>query len=220
MNIFRVMKAVYHLLDPAIEPSTVDDTKHIATLEYTVSQTKPGRPGLLSAVIHFRLSTEIVTRFSVMFCEMQIEDKVQNMCIPVPRELEPVMMNIYEFILKRSAIKSIPASECDLAHRIWKGLQVEVRANLYTSKSIVIVVGRNTINAFFNWQTLVTWALTRGPPYVLYVYPDLSTATAVKLHRAVPLTAVDRLNRRSRGVSHTKRRCNVFHALKSSPKEI
>ncbi|KAG1880762.1 hypothetical protein F4604DRAFT_485590 [Suillus subluteus] len=132
MNIFRVMKTVYRMLDPPNEPSTVDEGKHIATLGYTVSQEMPGPPDLSSLVIHFRLSTEIVTHFVVAFCDLQIVDTVQNMCIPVPCELTSVMADIYEFVAARSAscrgLNSV--EECDLARRIWKQLQAEYHKRL------------------------------------------------------------------------------------------
>ncbi|KAG1744963.1 uncharacterized protein EDB91DRAFT_169583 [Suillus paluster] len=127
MNIFRVMKTVYRMLDSPNEPSTVGEGKHIATLGYAGSQEKPGPPDLSSLVIHFRLSTQTVTHFVVVFCDQQIEDRVQNVCISVPCELTPIMTDIYEFVAARSISSRglNPAEECDLAHRIWKQLQVE-----------------------------------------------------------------------------------------------
>ncbi|KAG2105423.1 hypothetical protein BD769DRAFT_156790 [Suillus cothurnatus] len=127
MNIFRVMRTVYRILDSPNEPSAVDEGKHIATLGYAVSQEMPGPPDLSSLVIHLRLSTQIVTHFIVAFCDMQIVDTVQNMCIPIPCELMPVMADIYEFVAARStSCRGLnPVEECDLACKIWKQLQAE-----------------------------------------------------------------------------------------------
>lgn len=95
MHIYRVMKAVYHTLDPSNEPiSTVDEVNHIATLEYAVSQEKTGPPEILSLVIHLRLSTQTDTCFDVVLRDMQIEDKVENACVSLPGELTPVLMDI------------------------------------------------------------------------------------------------------------------------------
>jgi len=131
MNIFRVMRTVYHILDSPNEPSAVDEGKHIATLGYAVSQEMPGPPDLSSLVIHLRLSTQIVTHFIVAFCDMQIVDTVQNMYIPIPCELTSVMADIYEFVAARStSCRGLnPVEECDLACKIWKQLQAEVRPN-------------------------------------------------------------------------------------------
>lgn len=130
MNIYWVMKAVYHMLDPSNEPSsTTDEVKHIATLEYTVSQENAGLPDVSSLIIHLRLSTQTDTRFDVVLRDMQIEDKVENVCVSLPGELTPVLMDISEFVrefvLRRSAIKWKPASDCSFGGRIWQQMQAE-----------------------------------------------------------------------------------------------
>ncbi|OAX37815.1 hypothetical protein K503DRAFT_783356 [Rhizopogon vinicolor AM-OR11-026] len=56
----------------------IDEGQHIATIEYTVSQEKPGTPDLSSLVIHTSLSIQDVPRFTVMFRDMHIEDKRQS----------------------------------------------------------------------------------------------------------------------------------------------
>jgi hypothetical protein len=131
LNIFRVMKTVYHMLDSPNEPSAVDEGKHIATLGYAVSQENPGPPDLSSLVIHFRLSTQVATHFVIAFSDLQIIDMVQNVCIPIPCELTSVVADIYEFVVARSTscrgLNSV--EECDLARRIWKQLQVKVRSD-------------------------------------------------------------------------------------------
>jgi hypothetical protein len=135
MKIFRIMKMVYHMLDPPNEPSAITEVDHIATLGYAVVlQKKPEPPILSSVIIHFRLSTESVTRFALLLHDMQIEDKVYDMRIPVPGELASDMMDIYDFVIARSQ-KSLISScdsdywaECDLAREISKQLQVQVRA--------------------------------------------------------------------------------------------
>jgi hypothetical protein len=105
MNIYRVMKAVYHMLDPSNEP-TVDEVKHIATLEYAVSQENAGPPDISSLVIHLRLFTQTDTRFDVVLRDTRIEDKVENTCISLPAELTLVLMDISgfarKFVLKRT----------------------------------------------------------------------------------------------------------------------
>ncbi|KAG1733996.1 hypothetical protein EDB19DRAFT_1182449 [Suillus lakei] len=105
MNVFRVMKTAYHMLYPSDEPSTIDDISSRGGLriEYAFSEENPGPPDLSSLVIH-------VNRFSVLFRDMQIQDNWRdNVCVSVPSELKPVIMDIYEFALAR----------------IWKQLQVE-----------------------------------------------------------------------------------------------
>jgi hypothetical protein len=123
MHIYRVMKAVYHLLDPSNEPiSTVDEVTHIATLEYAVSQEKTGPPEISSLVIHLRLSTQTDTRFDVVLQDMQMEDKVEKACVSLPGELTPVLMDISafvrSFVFRRSAIKWKPASDCTFGNRV------------------------------------------------------------------------------------------------------
>ncbi|KAG2133280.1 hypothetical protein DEU56DRAFT_417602 [Suillus clintonianus] len=130
MNIYRVMKAVYHMLDPSNEPSsTVDEVKHIATLEYTALQEKPGPPDISNLFIHLRLSTEIDTRFTVVCRDMQIEDKGENVCISLPSELTPVIMDISgfvrEFVFRRPTIEWKPASEIRFCNMVWQELQAE-----------------------------------------------------------------------------------------------
>ncbi|KAG1878422.1 hypothetical protein C8R48DRAFT_283205 [Suillus tomentosus] len=129
-NVYRVMKAVYHVLDPSNEPSsTIDEVKHIATLEYAVSQEKEGPLEISSLIIHLRLSTQTDTRFDVVLHDMQIEDKVENTCILLPEELSPALMDISrfvrEFVIRRSAIKWKPASDCSFGRRIWDQMQEE-----------------------------------------------------------------------------------------------
>ncbi|KAG0708510.1 hypothetical protein DFH29DRAFT_890555, partial [Suillus ampliporus] len=134
-KIFQIMKTIYHILDPSNEPSTLYEAKHIATLGYAVSQEKPleGPPILSSVVIHFRLSTESVTRFALRHHDMQIEDKVHGMRIPIPGELVPDMMDIYYFVSARSQKVVISSRDSDyhdwverkLARRVSKQLQVQ-----------------------------------------------------------------------------------------------
>lgn len=129
INVYRVMKAVYHILDPSNEPSsTIDEVKHIATLEYALSQEKEGPPEISSLVIHLRLSAQTDTRFDVVLhdSDMQIKDKVQNTCISLPGELALVLMDISwfirEFVIRRSAIEWTPGPDC---RRIWEQIQEE-----------------------------------------------------------------------------------------------
>ncbi|KAG1848295.1 hypothetical protein DFJ58DRAFT_472057 [Suillus subalutaceus] len=143
MNIYWVMKAVYHMLDPSNEPSsTTDEVKHIATLEYTVSQENAGSPDVSSLVIHLRLSTETDTHFDVMLRDMQIEDKVENVCVSLPGELTPVLMDISEFVrefvLRRSAIKREPgASDCSFGGWIWQKMQAEKYRQRVSQQEVV-----------------------------------------------------------------------------------
>ncbi|KAG2140844.1 hypothetical protein BD769DRAFT_1429046 [Suillus cothurnatus] len=100
VNVYRVMKAVYHMLDPSNEPSsTVDEVKDIATLEYAVSQENAGLPDISSLVIHLRLFTQTDTRFDVVLGDTRIEDKVENTRISLPVELIPVLIDISGFVL-------------------------------------------------------------------------------------------------------------------------
>lgn len=134
MNIFRIMKAVYHMLDPLNEPSSAYEVDHSATLECTTSQ--ENEPSILTGiVIHFRLSN--VTRFTLVFRDMHwhIKDKVQNVCTPI--SLEPGMTEIYEYVLRDGRITpwimiilSYLGDEFEsyIARGIWKKVQVEVRA--------------------------------------------------------------------------------------------
>lgn len=123
---------VYRMLDPSNEPSAITEVGHIATLGYAVVlQEKPEPPVLSSAIIHFRLSTESVTRFALLLHNMQIEDKVYDVRIPVPDELASDMMDIYDFVIVRSQ-KLLTSSgdsgywaECDLARKVSKQLQVQ-----------------------------------------------------------------------------------------------
>ncbi|KAG2120515.1 uncharacterized protein F5147DRAFT_2275 [Suillus discolor] len=134
MNVYRVMKAVYHVLDTSNEPSsTIDEVKHIATLEYALSQEKEGPPEISSLVIHLRLSSQTDARFDVALhdSDMQIKDKVQNTCISLPGELAPVLMDISwfvrEFVIRRSAtIEWTPDWDCSFGRRmIWDQMQKE-----------------------------------------------------------------------------------------------
>lgn len=130
IHIYRVMKAVYHMLDPSNEPiSTVDEVNHIATLEYADSQEHTGPPEISSLVIHLRLSTQTDTRFDVVLRDMQIEDKVEGACVSLPGELTPVLTDIStfvrEFVFRRSAIKWKPASDCSFGNRVWQQIQAE-----------------------------------------------------------------------------------------------
>ncbi|KAG1807044.1 uncharacterized protein BJ212DRAFT_779896 [Suillus subaureus] len=122
MNVFRVMKTAYHMLYPSEEPSTIDDiSSQPLTIKYAFSEENTGPPGLSSLVI-------CVNRFSVIFCDMQIQDNWRNVCIPIPSELTPVIMDIYEFALARSDVCSRQwdtMTESYFARRIWKQLQVE-----------------------------------------------------------------------------------------------
>jgi hypothetical protein len=129
------MKAVYHMLDPSNEPiSTLDEVNHIATLEYAVSQEKIGPPDISSLVIRLRLSTQTDTRFDVVLRDMQIEDKVESTRVSLPSELTPVLMDISgfvrEFVIRRSAIKWKPASDCSFGGRVWQRMQAEVSLDL------------------------------------------------------------------------------------------
>src|SRR6267154_2645345 len=98
-KIFRIMKTIYRMLDPQNEPSSVNEGKHIATFGYAISQKSgPGPSGLRlpvpsSEVIHFRLSTQSVTRFALLFVSMQIEDTVRDALVPVPGEITADMMD-------------------------------------------------------------------------------------------------------------------------------
>ncbi|KAG2058324.1 hypothetical protein BDR06DRAFT_950817 [Suillus hirtellus] len=122
MNVFRVMKTAYHMLYPSKEPSTIDEiSSQPLKIEYTFSEQNPGPPDLSSLVIH-------VNRFSVLFRDMQIRDHWHNVYIPVPSELTPVIMDIYEFALARSDVCSHQwdtMTESYFARRIWRQLQVE-----------------------------------------------------------------------------------------------
>ncbi|KAG1789988.1 uncharacterized protein HD556DRAFT_1538005, partial [Suillus plorans] len=149
INVYRVMKAVYHILDPSNEPSsTIDEVKHIATLEYAVSQEKEGPPEISSLIIHLRLSAQTETRFDVVLhdSDMQIKDKVQNTCISLPGELAPVLMDISwfvrEFVIRRSAIKWKPASDCSFGRRVWDQMQEEKYRQLVSQQGTT--GGRNT----------------------------------------------------------------------------
>ncbi|KAG1727775.1 uncharacterized protein EDB91DRAFT_1163201 [Suillus paluster] len=130
-KIFRIMKTIYHMLHPSHEPSMINEAKHIATLGYAVSQEKPGPPILSSVVIHFRLSTESVTRFAILLHDMQIEDKVHDVRIPIPDELKSDMMDVYDFVSARSQKVVISShdsdnwAECKLARKVSKQLQVQ-----------------------------------------------------------------------------------------------
>ncbi|KAG2121608.1 hypothetical protein DEU56DRAFT_94618 [Suillus clintonianus] len=130
-KIFRVMKAVYHMLDPPNEPSDINEVNHIATLGYAVLQEKPEPTILSSVVIHFRLSTESVTRFAILLHHMQIEDKVHDVRIRVPSELTPDVMDIYDFVFAMSQKLLISPldfdrwTESDLARRVSKQLQAQ-----------------------------------------------------------------------------------------------
>jgi len=64
MNIFRIMKTICCMLDPSNEPPSAYEVNHTATLEYALSHKKP--LVLSSIFIHFRLSNEIDTRFTVV----------------------------------------------------------------------------------------------------------------------------------------------------------
>ena len=125
----------------------IDEGRHIATIEYTVSQEKPGTPDLSSLVIHTSLSIQDVPRFTVMFRDVHIEDKRQSVCISVPCELLPVMMEIYEFTSCRT--QRYPGSE-DLGARLdWLQVQ-EVSANSYLYIQVmaqITISSRNTANA-------------------------------------------------------------------------
>jgi len=126
-SIFQLMKSAYSLLDPPNVPSTIGEGKHIAILEYELSQEKPGHPDPSSLVIHFRLSTQSATHIAVMFCDKQIEDKMQNVRISIPSEVTWATTDIYEFVVARS---NFPAGlnsvdECDIARRVWKQVQAE-----------------------------------------------------------------------------------------------
>ncbi|KAG2133284.1 hypothetical protein DEU56DRAFT_981524 [Suillus clintonianus] len=124
MNVFRVMKTAYHMLYPSHEPSTIDEvSRQPLTIGYASSEENTGPPDLSSLVIH-------VNRFSVVFRDMQIKDKWpgRDVCVPVPSELMPVIMDIYEFALARSDVGSRQwdtMTESYFARRIWKQLQVE-----------------------------------------------------------------------------------------------
>ncbi|OJA19396.1 hypothetical protein AZE42_11563 [Rhizopogon vesiculosus] len=132
---FQLMKSAYSLLDPPNEPSTISEGKHIAILEYELSQEKLGHPDPSSLVIHFRLSIQSATHIAVVLRDKQIEDKMQNVRISVPSEVTWAMTNIYKFVVARSNFPagSISADECDIARRVWKQVQSEVRAYPYSS---------------------------------------------------------------------------------------
>ena len=44
--------------------------------------------------------------FVVVYCNMQIKGKVKNICIPIPRDCMPVMMDVYEFVAAMSTFPS------------------------------------------------------------------------------------------------------------------
>jgi hypothetical protein len=143
VNVYRVMKAVYHMLDPSNEPSsTVDEVKHIATLEYAVSQENAGLPDISSPAIHLRLFTQTDTRFDVVLRDTRIEDKVENTRISLPVELIPILMDISgfvrEFVLKWPACGWGPDSDC-IFGSIWLQMQVEVGVDLcsFTISSVL-----------------------------------------------------------------------------------
>ncbi|KAG0706596.1 hypothetical protein DFH29DRAFT_900351 [Suillus ampliporus] len=111
MRVFRVMKTTYALLDPQNEPRAVNAGTHIAVLGYADSD----------VFIHFGLSTETSTRFSLILRDMQIEDKVENLPITVPLELARTVADDYRW------------SESDLARRVQKYYERLVNQGLIES---------------------------------------------------------------------------------------
>ncbi|KAG0694222.1 hypothetical protein DFH29DRAFT_960977 [Suillus ampliporus] len=126
LKLFRVMKTIYKLLDPQNEPSSVHEGNHTATFGYTDSEAMSESSMLSSLFMHFRLSTQTSPRFALVSRDMQIEDMAQNLRIPVPLELVPVVTDICDFALARSQIsgdKDKP--EWDLACQVWKRVQIQ-----------------------------------------------------------------------------------------------
>lgn len=78
---------------------------------------------------------------------------------------------------------------------------------------IRIDYGRDTINVFHNDRFLVAQTPDYHQPSgsALYAPLILSTATAVRLHRASRMIAADLLNPRSRGASRIQTKCYVSH---------
>lgn len=216
MNIYWIMKGVYHMLDPSNEPSsTTDEVKHIATLEYTISQENAGPPDISSLVIHLRLSTQTDTRFDVVLRDMRIEDKVENVCVSLPGELTPVLMDISEFVrefvLRRSAIKWKPASDCSFGGRIWQQMQAEASVDCSSIIMMQIECFRNTVDVFHSRRLLVLNNLVDA----LYASPVLTNAKAVRLHPADRSVAMDLPNPHSHSALSIKTIHYVFRALKS-----
>ncbi|KAG1728149.1 uncharacterized protein EDB91DRAFT_865479 [Suillus paluster] len=123
MKLFRVMKTIYRLLDPQNEPSRVHEGKHIAIFGYADSE-EMSESSVLSSLFH--ISTQTSPRFALLSRDMQIEDRVQNLHIPVPLELVPVVTNICNFALARSQISGdTDEPECDVAHQVWQRVQIQ-----------------------------------------------------------------------------------------------
>ncbi|OJA15408.1 zinc finger FYVE/PHD-type [Rhizopogon vesiculosus] len=98
------------------------------TLGYTVSQEDPSV--ISTFFIHFRLYKEAHTRFTVVFHDIpgmnsQIEDKVQDLCIPIPLELVPCMIEIYEFVSVLLSCGVSSADEYMVARVLWKRVQAK-----------------------------------------------------------------------------------------------
>ncbi|KAG2039231.1 hypothetical protein BDR03DRAFT_253599 [Suillus americanus] len=127
MNVFRVMKTVVRMLYPSVPEklSTVDDLGgYTAVLGYAFSQDPPDLSGLFLSFVASWMDSCIFVQFRDM--DMQIQNHTHN--VPVPSELTPVIMDIYEFALARSDICSRQwdtETESYFARRIWKQLQVE-----------------------------------------------------------------------------------------------
>lgn len=217
INVYRVMKVVYHVLDPSNEPSsTIDEVKHIATLEYAVSQEKEGPPEISSLIIHLRLSAQTDTRFDVVLHDMQIEDKVENTCISLPGELASTLMDISrfvrEFVIRRSAIKWKPASDCSFGRRIWDQMQEEVGVALYSSTIMMqIKHSRNTISVFHSRRLLAA----QTPVESDALHAPSVPAKAVRLYRAGRPIAVHLANLQSYGALSIKTTYYAFRASKS-----
>ncbi|KAG2152559.1 uncharacterized protein EDB93DRAFT_251596 [Suillus bovinus] len=131
---------------------------------------------------------------------MQIRDCWRNVCIPVPSELTPVIMDIYEFALARSDVCSHQwdtTTENYFACRIWKQIQVEKYHQRVSQQQVPGGTDTRLPPAF--WKCYI---------YALLI---LFTATAAMLHCARGMIAVDLLNPHSRGVPHIQMKCYVSY---------
>ncbi|KAG1779261.1 hypothetical protein EV702DRAFT_1087133 [Suillus placidus] len=110
--------------------STVDDLgEYIALLGYQFLEENPGPPDLSDLFLCFGgaswMNSSIIF---VQIRDMQIRKNRNNVLVPIPSELTPVIMDIYEFALARSDICSRQwdtPTESYFARRMWKQLQVE-----------------------------------------------------------------------------------------------
>lgn len=135
VKLFRIMKAIYGLLDPQNEPSGIHEGKHTATFGYENSEASDESSVLSSLFIHFGLSSQTSPRFAIILPSMQIEDMTQGSRIPVPSELVPTVTDICDFAVVRSQFTPDPTEyeidepESYPAGQVWERVQMQVRAN-------------------------------------------------------------------------------------------